>query len=261
MGKQIAATGINCSVPVLPGIYTRVENASASGVSYLHPHIPRMYRFWEHAVVDTLSIIDFLDQQNLWKKNNCLLGYCLGGMLSAIISLLDTRIFQTIFMTIGGHIPKILFESRSTRFVRKIIQGGFKNEYDLHNKKRLYGIYKEQLPFVKKMSLQEILNNEGIHPLFRLDTLSYAHLLNKSKTAFIDALFDHSLPFQSRRLLYKEMAGSERYIIPIGHVTWLPFEYLLARYITHKVHIYDKKVAKRIIIRQGIEDPLDDFSE
>ena len=259
MGKQLASAGINTSVPILPGIYTRVEHGSASGMSYLHPHIPRMYKFWEHAVVDTLSIMDLLDQNKFWKKNNCLLGYCLGGMLSAIVSVLDTRVYETIFMTIGGHLPKILFESRVTRFVRKIIQDGFKNEYYTHDKKRLYRIYKEQLPSVKKMSLHEILNNKEIHPLFRIDPLSYAHLLNKSKIAFIDALFDHLLPFQSRRLLYKEMAGTERYIIPIGHVTWLPFEYLLARYITHKVHIYDRNVAKRLMIKERIEDPLDEF--
>jgi hypothetical protein len=261
MGKQLASAGINASVPILPGIYTRVENGSAGGVSYFHPHVPRMYKFWEHAVIDTLSIIDLLGQKKLWKKNNCLLGYCLGGMLSAIVSVLDTRIYQTIFMTIGGSLPKILFESRVTRFFRRIIEDGFKNEYYLHNKKRLYGIYKEQLPSVKKMSLHEILNNEEIHPLFRIDPLSYAHLLDKSKTALIDALFDRSLPFQSRRLLYKEMAGTERYIVPVGHVTWLPFEYLLARYITHKVHIYDRTVAKRLIIKERIEDPLDDFLE
>jgi hypothetical protein len=261
MGKQLASAGINTSVLILPGIYTRVENGSASGVSYFHPHIPRMYKFWEHAVVDTLSIIDFLDQKKLWKSNNCLLGYCLGGMISTIVSLLDTRVFKTIFMTIGGHLPKILFESKATHFVRKMIQDGFKSEYDLHDQKRLYRIYKEQLPFVKKMSLHQILNNEEIHPLFRIDPLSYTHLLDKSKTVFIDALFDRSLPFQSRRLLYKEMEGTERYIIPIGHVTWLPFEYLLARYITYKVNIYDRNVAKRLIIREMIEDPMDNFLE
>ena len=261
MGRQLASASINTSVLILPGIYTRVENGSVSGMSYLHPHIPLMYKFWEQAVVDTLSTIDFLEQKELWKKNNCILGYCLGGMLCAIISVLDTRVYQTIFMTIGGHLPKILFESRTTRFVRKIIKAGFKNEYYLHDKKMLYTIYKKQLPSVKKMSLHEILNNEEIHPLFRIDPLAYAHLLDKSKIAFIDALFDRSLPFQSRRMLYKEMAGTERYIIPIGHVTWLPFEYLLARYITHKVHIYNRNVAKRLIIRDMIEDPLDDFLE
>ena len=119
----------------------------------------------------------------------------------------------------------------------------------------------EQIPTVKKMSLHEILNSEKIHPLFRVDPLSFSHLMNKSKTTFIDALFDNTLPLQSRRLLYKEMAGTARYIVPVGHVTWLPFEYLLARYIAHKVHVYDRKVAKRLIIREKVEDPLDDFLE
>jgi len=259
MGKQLASANINTSVLIFPGIYTRVENGSASGVSYFHPHIPRMYKFWEHAVVDTLSIIDFLDQQKLWKSNNCVLGYCLGGMIATIVSVLDSRVYQSIFMTIGGHLPKILFESKATRFVRKIIQDGLKSEYDLDDKKRLYSIYREQLPFVEKMSLHQILKNEEIHPLFRIDPLSYAHLLDKSKTVFIDALFDSSLPYQSRRLLYKEMTGAERYIIPIGHVTWLPFEYLLGRYITYKLHIFERNIIKRLFIKEGIEDPLDDF--
>jgi hypothetical protein len=259
MGRQLASANINTSVLILPGIYTRVENGSVSGMSYLHPHIPRMYKFWEHAVVDTLSTIDYLDQRELWKKNNCILGYCLGGMLSAIVSILDKRVYQTILMTIGGHLPSILFEARTTRFVRRIIGAGFRSEYHLHDKKRLYGIYREQLPSVKKMSLDEILNSEAIHPLFRIDPLSYSHLINQSKTTFIDALFDNALPLKSRRLLYKEMTGAERYILPIGHVSWLPFEYLLARYITHKVHIYDRQVAKRLLVKELTEDPLDDF--
>ena len=109
------------------------------------------------------------------------------------------------------------------------------------------------------MSLHEILTSEGIHPFFRIDPLSYGHLLNKSKTTFIDALFDTILPFQSWRLLYKAMAGSGRYIIPIDHVTWLPFEYMLDRYITHKVHIYSGQVPKILIIEEMVEDPLDDL--
>jgi len=259
MGKQLAAAGINTSVPILPGIYTRVENGFASGVSYLYPHIPRMFKCWEHAIVDVFSIIDYLVQNRLWKRNNCLFGYCLGGMVSSIVSVMDPRIYQTVFMTIGGHLPRIIFDSRVTRFARKIIQSGLKSEYFLHDKNRLYRMYDEQLPSVKKMSLHEILNHEGIHPLFRVDPLSYAHLLDPSRVVFIDALFDRSLPFQSRRLLYKEMTGAERYIVPIGHTSWLPFEYLLGRYIAHKVHVDGKNVAKMLLQRERIEDPMDDF--
>jgi len=31
------------------------------------------------------------------------------------------------------------------------------------------------------------------------------------------------------------------------------------RYITHKVHIYDRQTAKRLIVKEVIEDPLNDF--
>jgi hypothetical protein len=259
MGKQLASAGIHTTVPILPGIYTRVDNGSASGMSYLYPHIPRMFKFWEHAVVDTFSIIDFLEQNHLWKQNNCLLGYCLGGMISSIASVMDPRIYQAVLMTIGGHLPKIIFGSKVTRFARKMIREGIQSEYFLHDKRKLYEIYKEQLPSVKNMSLHDLLNREDIHPLFRIDPLSYAHLLDRSKTVIIDALFDRSLPLQSRRLLYKEMRGTKRYIVPIGHTSWLPFEYFLGRYIAHKVHVDGRNVAKRLIKKEPIEDPMDDI--
>jgi hypothetical protein len=191
MGKQLASAGINTFLPILPGIYTRVENGFASGVSYLYPYLPRIYKCWEHAIIDIFSIIDFLDQNNLWKQNNCLFGYCLGGMISSIVSVTDPRVYQTVFMTTGGHLPRIIFESTATRFARKIIHSRIKKENFFADKKMLYRIYDEQLASVKKMSLHEILNDEEIHPLFRIDPLSYAHLLNQSRAVFIDALFDH----------------------------------------------------------------------
>lgn len=257
MGTHLASSGINASVLILPGIYTRVANGSASGSRYLSLDISFMYQSWEHAVVDTLSSIDFLEQKGLWKTNNCILGYCLGGMLSTIVSLLDARIYHTVLMTAGGHLPKILFESRSTRFVRKYLEASLRSEHHIPDKERMYKIYDEQLPSIGEMSLDDLMNSERIHPLFKIDPLSYAHLLDKSRTAFIDALFDFALPFQSRRLLYNEMAGAERYIIPVGHVTWLPFEYLLARYILHKVHVHDRKAARKLIVREVIENPLE----
>jgi hypothetical protein len=254
LGTHLASVGVNSTIIILPGNYTRVEDKSVSGRSFIWPDMKIMYQFWEHAVVDIRSTIDLLEQQKLWSKNNCVIGYCLGGMLGFITAALDKRVDETIFMATGGHMPKILHESPVTDFARRLFERGLRSEYYLEDKKRLYNTYKEQLEIVKKMSLLEIMRSEYIHPLFRIDPLSYAHLLDKSKVTFIDALFDETLPFQSRIKLFKEMKGAKRYIIPSTHVSWLPFEALLAQYILIKVNINDKKSANLVVKKQKIFD-------
>lgn len=254
LGTHLASVGVNSSLIILPGNYTRVEDKSVSGRSYIWPDIKVMYKFWEHAVVDVQSTIDLLEQQKVWNENNCVVGYCLGGMISSIVTSIDKRINQTIFMTTGGHIPKIIHESHTTVFARRLFENGFKTNYYLEDKERLYNIYKEQYPAVKKMELSQILNSKLIHPLFRIDPLSYAHLLNKSKITFIDALFDGTLPLKSRSMLFREMRGATRYIIPMTHGSWLPFESFLAQYILLKVNINDKKSANLVTKKQKVFD-------
>ena len=256
MGTHLSSAGIHCSIPVLPGNYTRVEHESVSGRSYLSPRLDTMFRFWEHAIVDLRSTIDLLEQKGLWQSNNCIMGYCLGGMLLSILCSLDKRISQSIFMTTGGHIPKILHESPATSFVRKQFDSLPKDIYGISDKKELYSIYEKQLPKVKKMSLHDLLTDETTHPLFKIDPLAYTHFLDKSKVTFIDALLDETLPFKSRTSLFKEMKGSTRYIIPSTHVSWLPFERFLAQYILLKVNIKDKWSLKQISKRLKIDTDI-----
>ena len=257
LGPHLASVGVNTSILILPGNYTRVENNSVSGGSYLYPDMNIMYQFWEHAVVDTLTTIDLLEQLSLWKENNILTGYCLGGMISTIITAIDKRIAHTLFMTTGGHIPKILHESPATIFVRRLFEKGFKADYDLGNKDILYEIYAKQFPIVQQMSYDEIINSKVIHPLFKIDPISYAHLLNMKKITFIDAYFDSTLPIESRKILYDEMKHSKRRVLPISHVNWLPFGYILAKYMLHKVNINDKESKKALLRVEKIENPLE----
>lgn len=256
IGPHLASVGVNTTILILPGNHTRVENNSVSGRSYLYPDINLMYQFWEHAVVDTLSTIDLLEQSKKWKENNVLVGYCLGGMITTIVGCLDDRINHKLFMTTGGHLPQILHQSPTTEFVRKMFEKGYKPGFFMDDKERLYNTYNEQFPKVKEMSLSEIMNSKQIHPLFKIDPISYAHLLDMSKITFIDALFDSTLPLHSRKILYNEMEGAKRRVLPISHVNWLPFEYLLAKYILHKLDINDKEAKKALLRLEKFENPL-----
>jgi hypothetical protein len=259
LGTHLASAGVHSTIVVLPGNYTRVDDKSVSGRNYLWPDMKVMYRFWEHAVVDVISTIDLLIQKGKWKNNNCLLGYCLGGMISTIVSAMDKRINQTILMTTGGYMPKILHESLVTRFVRKLFNEGLTTDYYLDNKQKLYNIYKEQFPTVQQMSFLEITRCKDIHPLFRIDPISYAHLLDKSRITLMDAIIDEALPLTSITSLFKELKGSTRYILPMTHVSWLPFERFLAQYILLKVNINDKKLIKHALKKQNIETNLIEY--
>ena len=257
LGPHLANAGVSSTILILPGNYTRVENNSMSGRSYLYPDLNIMYQFWEHGVVDTLTTIDLLEQEGFWKKNNIILGYCLGGMLSTMVGAIDKRITHLLFMTTGGHMPRIIHQSPATAFARRMMEKGFKTSYNLSDMNVLYDIYDKQFPMVKKMSLEEIVSNEDIHPLFKIDPISYAHLLDMKKVTFIDAYFDSTLPVKSRKALYDEMYGANRKVLPISHVNWLPFGYPVAKYILHKLNINAKEAKKALLTREYIENPLE----
>lgn len=257
LGPHLASAGVSTGVLILPGNYTRVENNSVSGRSYLYPDMNVMYQFWEHGVVDTLSTIDMLEQSGTWKENNIIAGYCLGGMISTIVGAIDNRINHLLFMTTGGHMPRILHQSPATVFARKMFEKGFDKGYKLNDKKALYSIYNEQFSEVKKMSFNEILTSEEIHPLFKVDPISYAHLLDMKKVTFIDAYFDHTLPVLSRKVLYDEMSGANTKILPISHVNWLPFGYFLAKYMLYKLNFNSKEAKKALLTKEIIQNPLE----
>lgn len=257
LGPTLANAGIASAILILPGNYTRVEGNSVSGRSYLYPDINTMYKFWEHGVIDTLSTIDLMEQMGVWKMNNMILGYCLGGMISTIVGAIDSRINHLLFMTTGGHMPQILHQSPTTKFVRRIFEKGKKTNYYLEDKEKLYRIYDEQFPQVKNMSFDEIINSEYIHPLFKMDPISYAHLLDMNRITFLDAYFDSTLPIGSRKVLYDEMYGANRKVLPISHVNWLPFGYFLARYMLYKLEINEKEAKRALLTRERMENPLE----
>lgn len=260
LGPHLANVGVSTSLLILPGNYTRVEDGSMSGRSFLYPDLNIMNQFWEHGVVDTLTTIDLLEQKQIWNENNIILGYCLGGMISSIVGAIDAygenRINHQLFMTTGGHIPSILHQSPATVFARRIFEKGFKSDINLHDKDKLYSIYKEEFPHIQKMSFEEIINDDKYNPIFKFDPISYAHLLDKEKVTFIDAYFDSTLPKISRKYLYDEMIGANRKILPISHVNWLPFGYFLAKYILHKLNFNDKEAKKALRVREVVENPL-----
>ncbi len=257
LGPHLASAGVNTTILILPGNYTRVEDNSVSGRSFVYPNLQLMYQFWEHAVVDVRTTIDLLEDKGLWKENSLLMGYCLGGMISTIVTAMEDRIAHTLFMTTGGNFPRILHQSPATSFVKRLFaREDFKAD-GLEDKDSLYKIYEDQFPDVNKMDLDEIISSEDIHPLFKIDPITYAHLIDKKKVTFVDAFFDSTLPIESRRDLYNLMEGAKRRVLPISHINWLPFSYVIAKYMLHKLEINDKVAKKALRKKERLKNPLE----
>lgn len=258
MGRHLASVGINSTILILPGNYTRVDDNSVSGRSYVWPEMSQMIQFWENAVVDMRSTLDLLESLKLWKENNIVIGYCLGGMVSTISAAIDKRISELVLMTTGGSLPEILYRSPATKFIRKLINKGYTTNYKLHDINYINKIYNNDFEKIRNMNLENILNSD-IHPLFKIDPLSYAHLVDSKIVTFIEAIFDKTLSRKSRKILLKEFKDCKHYMAPIGHVTWLPFEYLLAHYILNKLNIKDSKLRTRLLERDRINENFDNF--
>ncbi len=257
IGPHLASAGVNTSIIILPGNYTRVEDGSVSGKSYLYPDLDIMYQFWEQGVVDVLSTIDLLEQMGLWKENNIITGYCLGGMIASIVSSLRNDIGHSLFMTTGGHIPRILHESPTTRFARRIFKENDDLPFYFSDKDKLYEIYNRDLELSRNLSLEDFLANDNLHPILKIDPISYIRYLDPAKVTFVDAFFDSTLPIESRAGFYDELKTAKKRILPITHVSWLPFTYFLAKYMLHKVNITDRESKKELLKSQKLEDPFD----
>ncbi len=247
MGSHLASAGLQASVMILPGNYTRTASGSTSGKDFFSPDLRRLTLFWEQAVVDTMTTIDLLQQENIWWDNNCLFGYCLGGMVSTIVSAIDKRINNLILMTVGGNIARIMWQSPVLKSVRRSLRSGSGEEGYLNDEKRLNERFKEDSLAVKKMKSASELLESDLHPLFKIDPLAYARFNDSNKVTMIEALFDKTLPIQTRKQLWEAFGKPKRYIVPIGHVSWFPLEYALGKYILKKLGIKEARRKMRLL--------------
>jgi len=256
MASHIASAGINSSVLILPGNYTRTANNSVSGKDYFATNIDKMMTYWENSIVDILSTIDFLKQENIWMKNNLVFGYCLGGMFSVLINALSEEISQTLLMTVGGDIPKIFWESPILKFARRDFSLGKGKEYYLNDKEKLYSVYEKDLEKVKNMNSANELFEADVHPLLKIEPLAYAYFLRHKKFTMIDALFDRALPISCRKDLWINLGKPSKKIIPTGHISWLPFEYAIGKYILHLMGCLTPKRKRLLRERIALEEEI-----
>ncbi|QTA37377.1 alpha/beta hydrolase [Thermosipho ferrireducens] len=241
MGTHLANAGIRTVVPILPGNFTRTSHNSVSGKDFFSPDIEKAIKYWEHAIVDSLTTIEFLKSTDLWSENNCLFGFCLGGMISVILNAITDDFKQTILMTTGGDISTLIWHSPTLAFMRKNIKKLPNKPAYLYPQEKFINIFKKDIEKLKTFKTVEEMQKSDIHPFLKVDPIAYAKFVKTDKITFIEALFDRALPKQSRKLLWEMLGKPKKYVIPSGHVTWLPFQFFLAKFILKKMNVREFK--------------------
>lgn len=252
MGTHLANAGVRTIVPILPGNFTRVAHNSVSGKDYFSTDVKKATRFWEHAAIDVLSVLEFVKHQNLWHENNCLLGFCLGGMLSVILNALTKDFKKTILMTTGGDVATLIWYSPTLAFMRRDIKKGLGG--DIRNKEEFLKRFKDDIKKLKEFKTVKEMQESDIHPFLKIDPLAYAKFIDKDKIVFIEALFDKALPKSTRRILWEALGKPRRHVIFSGHVTWLPFQYFLARFILKEMNVSEFKRQAKLIEKIKYEE-------
>jgi hypothetical protein len=75
----------------------------------------------------------------------------------------------------------------------------------------------------------------------KVDPAAYAKFLNREKVTFLEAAFDKTLPKNTRRVLWENLARPRRMTVPIDHITWLPFQRLISNIIINEMRFEDIK--------------------
>ncbi|AEH50613.1 alpha/beta hydrolase [Pseudothermotoga thermarum] len=254
MSIHMASAGVNVIFPILPGNFTRTIHKSTSGRDYFSTDLEKMKTLWETAVVDVLSVVELAKQQGWWHENSCLVGYCLGGMIAVIVSAKSQDFKKTILITAGGDIATLMWYSPTLAYFRRDVKKVSILESEVADKNTFLKIYAEDIKKLSQFQSVEELLNSDVHPLLKIDPIAYAKFIDKSNVVFVEALFDKALPRQTRRVLWEALGKPKRYLIPSGHVTWLPFQYFLGNLILKEMNIKDLKRRLKLLEKPKVEE-------
>ena len=251
MASRLANAGIRTVLPVLPGNFTRTADGSVSGKDFFNKDVDRATLFWEQSVVDVLSIIDHLKDQEQWMDNAHQFGFCLGGMISVMIEAVRDSFKRSYLMTVGGEMATLLWYSPTLAFFRKSVEDFPDTAWNIGNRDEMLRDFENDLERLAEFESVRRMQESDIHPYLKIDPIAYARFVDTDRIVFIEARFDKALPNRSRRLLWEALGRPRRYVVPMGHVTWLPFQFIIARFILNSMGV--KEFRKKLKLLKKLE--------
>lgn len=147
-------------------------------------------------IIDIRRVIDWVEnQKDLDKKNIGVFGISLGGIKSALVTAIDSRIKAAVIGLAGGNIPYILVYSS---------EGMIREKIDPLMEKQ--GLKPEDLYCKLKNEIQT-------------DPIRYARYIDARKVLMVVALFDTVMPTEKCKELIAAIGMPERIYIVSGHYT------------------------------------------
>lgn len=257
MASHLANADVRVVMPILPGNYTRVAHGSVSGKDFFDVDPERAKIFWEQSVVDVLTIVDFLKARGLWVPNAHLFGFCLGGMIAVMINAVRNDFQRTVLMTVGGEMSVLMWHSPTLAFYRKTFEKlklGDRVKFGALGPEEMRRTFVEQIRALERFDTVEDMQSGDIHPYLKLDPIAYARYVDPKRIVFVEALFDRALPKRSRRLLWEALGRPKRYVIPSGHVTWLPLQFFVAKFLLQTMGVREFRKQMELLRKIEPED-------
>ncbi|MGB9613947.1 MAG: alpha/beta hydrolase, partial [Fervidobacterium sp.] len=180
-----------------------------------------------------------------------------GGMVSVMINAVRNDFDKTILMTVGGEMATLMWHSPTLAFFRRSVEKlkeTGKIKHFIEDQKKMKEIFEQELGILHNFKSVKEMQESNIHPYLKLDPIAYAQFVDKEKIIFVEALFDKALPRRSRKLLWYALGKPKRYVIPSGHVTWLPLQFFVARFILQNMGVREFKKQMEILKKIDLEE-------
>ncbi len=204
---------------ILPYHFERTPEGYKSGELFLDPDRSILRDRFENAVVDCLTVIDYLQD---FTDEIYIMGYSFGGFIASIAAALDDRINKLSLTVTGGNFYHITWKS----FVTKVLRVRYEKEggCDIKTCERYHGnIYKE---YLKNLKTPHIPIDSAPICCMEYDPATYAKFIHQP-TIMFRALFDVFVPSKSTMDLFQRIKNPKLKKIPTGHLSSI----LLKRYI------------------------------
>jgi len=204
---------------ILPYHFERTPEGHKSGELFLDPDKLTLRDRFENAVVDCLTVIDYLQD---FTDEIYIMGYSFGGFIASIAAALDDRINKLSLTVTGGNFYHITWKS----FVTKVLRVRYEKEggCDIKTCEKYHGnIYEE---YLKNLKTPHIPIDSSPICCMEYDPVTYAKFIHQP-TIMFRALFDFFVPSKSTMDLFQKIKNSKLKKIPTGHLSSI----LLKRYI------------------------------
>ncbi len=166
-------------------------------------------------VLDHKQAIDWIERRpELDHRKIGVFGVSMGGIKSALISALDTRVRASVIALAAGDIPHVLSYSNEKGIVKR----------------------RNRILAEKNLTLGEF--HGQLSKTVNCDPLNYAHYMDASNVLMILAIFDSTVPYAKGVELRERMGSPETIYLFAGHYTsFLYIDYIKAQ----SLQFYDNR--------------------